>query len=71
MACRAFLVQRNASSATEDGSSSKSRKESGEMKRRSQARSRLMRHDDSLEPRVQDRQVEYSDRCKAAAARSA
>lgn len=50
--------------------SSKYRKESDEMKTLASS-NLLMRHGDSLEPRVQDSQVESNDRCKAAAARSA
>jgi hypothetical protein len=48
----------------------KNRKESDEMKTLASS-NLLMRHGDSLEPRVQDGQVESNDRCKAAAARSA
>lgn len=71
--CRAVPVLCDTSSAdaiTEDGRSSKSRKESDEMKTLASS-NLLTRHGDSLDPRVQDSQVECSDRCKAAAARSA
>ena len=71
--CRYVPVLRGASSTdviTEDRRSSKSRKEGDEMKTLASSRP-LMRHGDSLDPRIQDSQVEYSDRCKAATTRGA